>query len=64
LAKERDGYDEETLLMLARVAESVEDYRTMQTYMRLFIDQRVKNTQVNVSINSENGDAKVSTREF
>ncbi len=38
LSKEKERYDQETLIVLARVAEQAEDYKTMQTYIKLFID--------------------------
>jgi len=55
LSKEKEQYDEVTLLVLARVAESVEDYKTMQTYVKLIIDKRINNTEANTntSINRE-----------
>ena len=55
MSKEKEQYDEVTLLVLARVAESVEDYKTMQTYVKLIIDKRINNTEANTntSINRE-----------
>ena len=55
MSKEKEQYDEATLLVLARVAESVEDYKTMQTYVKLIIDKRINNTEANTntSINRE-----------
>jgi hypothetical protein len=53
----RDTYkDEQVLLMLARVAESAEDFKTMQTYVRRFVDLRIDNTKGSTSINDDKAD--------
>ena len=37
--------------MLARIAEAAEDYKTMQTYMRLIVKHRIENPEISSSIN-------------